>query len=71
MRMRALEEMMDRQKLMRMTDRSERMYLWERVGGHDRSEMFDSLILGLKHEIKVFKWKGCSLDLGNRGRSWK
>lgn len=36
MRMRALEEMMDRQKLMRMTDRSERMYLWERVGGHDR-----------------------------------
>lgn len=27
MRMRALEEMMDRQKLMRMTDRSERMYL--------------------------------------------
>lgn len=33
MRMRALEEMMDRQKLMRMTDRSERMYLWESVGG--------------------------------------
>lgn len=28
MRMRALEEMMDKQKLMRMTDRSERMYLW-------------------------------------------
>lgn len=27
MRMRALEEIMDRQKLMRMTDRSERMYL--------------------------------------------
>lgn len=27
MRMRALEEMMDKQKLMRMTDRSERMYL--------------------------------------------
>lgn len=26
-RMRALEEMMDRQKLMRITDRSERMYL--------------------------------------------
>lgn len=27
MRMRALDEMMDRQKLMRMTERSERMYL--------------------------------------------
>ena len=27
---------MDRQKLMRMTDRSERMYLRERVGGHDQ-----------------------------------
>ena len=33
MRMSALEEMMDRQKLMRMTDRSERMYLWVRAGG--------------------------------------
>lgn len=33
MRMSALEEMMDRQKLMRMTERSERMYLWVRAGG--------------------------------------
>lgn len=33
MRMSALEEMMDRQKLMRMTERSERMYLWARAGG--------------------------------------
>lgn len=31
MRMRALEEMMEKQKLMRMTDRSERMYLRETV----------------------------------------
>lgn len=33
MRMSALEEMMDKQKLMRMTERSERMYLRARAGG--------------------------------------
>lgn len=30
MRIRALEEMMERQKLMRMTERSDRMYLQEK-----------------------------------------
>lgn len=33
MRMRALEEMMERQKLMRMTERSERMYLQQKKRG--------------------------------------
>lgn len=33
MRMRALEEMMERQKLMRMTERSERMYLQQEKRG--------------------------------------
>lgn len=37
MRMRALEEMMDKQKLMRMTERSDRMYLQQNgpMGGEE------------------------------------
>lgn len=41
MRMRALEQMMERQKLMRITERSERMYLefLKREGGGQKKEV--------------------------------
>ena len=35
------------------------------LSGLSKSEIFDSSILSLKHEIMIFRWKGCFLSLGN------
>lgn len=43
MRIRALEEMMERQKLMRMTERSDRMYLQQK-GPKTAEDMNDNTI---------------------------
>lgn len=58
MRMRALEEMMERQKLMRMTERSDRMYLQ----GNDRGEKrLRQTLIGLFLRILSFCYLRTSL----------